>query len=321
MKKKASNKISARGRSAFGRKKETIIAIILGLIGIFLVGTGVLACQKSLKRHEETLKQNAENAIAMCKKQFDQAKNYGIKLVKQEKILKEAKIALADKRFREAKNKANTARLETYDLYQKQLTRDAATARKYLKKAEAQALNTTAKNLLKQAKQEYYRGHFRKAIQLAKQSISERTDSVASTTTTTTSTTSNKSTTTTTNYYSIEGQIIGLINSYRTSQGKSALASYSTLSSRARTHSSNMATQGFFDHRGFPSPRLSGIAYSAAAENIALRNGGNIVSSIVNGWIASSGHRANMLGNYTKVGVGVAKSSSGTYYATACFIR
>lgn len=113
MKKKASSRI----------KKETVIAIILGLIGIFLVGTGVLAYQKSVKRHEETLKQNAEHAIAMCQRQIKQTESYGIKLKGEEALLKEAETALSNRDYREAEDKADQARLEALALYQKQLAK------------------------------------------------------------------------------------------------------------------------------------------------------------------------------------------------------
>jgi len=62
-----------------------------------------------------------------------------------------------------------------------------------------------------------------------------------------------------------------------------------------------------------------GISYSTAGENIAM--GYTTPASVVNGWMNSSGHRANILNaNFTSLGVGVYQGSDGTFYWAQLFI-
>jgi uncharacterized protein YkwD len=53
-------------------------------------------------------------------------------------------------------------------------------------------------------------------------------------------------------------------------------------------------------------------------ENVAV---GGSVSSIFGGLTASSGHNANMLGDFTHIGVGVWVDSSGTLWTTHVFTK
>jgi uncharacterized protein YkwD len=63
-----------------------------------------------------------------------------------------------------------------------------------------------------------------------------------------------------------------------------------------------------------------GISYSYAGENIA--KGQTTPQSVMTSWMNSSGHRANILNaNYTQIGVGVVKNSSGSLIWTQQFIR
>jgi uncharacterized protein YkwD len=62
-----------------------------------------------------------------------------------------------------------------------------------------------------------------------------------------------------------------------------------------------------------------GISYQAAAENIAA--GQTTPQEVVQAWMNSPGHRANILnGNYTYIGVGYAKGGSQRHYWTQMFI-
>ena len=59
-----------------------------------------------------------------------------------------------------------------------------------------------------------------------------------------------------------------------------------------------------------------GISYKTAAENIA--KGQATPQAVVNAWMNSAGHRANILNSsYTKIGVGYVKSGN---YWTQMFI-
>ena len=85
-----------------------------------------------------------------------------------------------------------------------------------------------------------------------------------------------------------------------------------------------MANLGYFDHNsptyGSPFDLMSryGVSYRSAGENIAM--GQTSPQQVMEGWMNSSGHRANILNtSYTKIGVGIARNSSGRYYWTQHF--
>ena len=90
----------------------------------------------------------------------------------------------------------------------------------------------------------------------------------------------------------------------------------------ARIKSSDMSSNKYFNHTsptyGTPFNMLKsfGISYKAAAENIA--QGYTTAEAVVNGWMNSSGHRANILNaSYTKIGIGY--EANGNYW-TQLFI-
>lgn len=123
---------------------------------------------------------------------------------------------------------------------------------------------------------------------------------------------------------SLEDAILRYTNDYRKSQGKPPLQSDAAAAAQAENHSRNMAKgKTGFGHSGFQErvnvvSRRSGRV-SAAAENVAY--GQQDAASVVKGWIRSKQHRRNMLGNYNKIGIGVAKSRDGTLYFTQLFLK
>ena len=108
---------------------------------------------------------------------------------------------------------------------------------------------------------------------------------------------------------SFVGQVVNLTNQFRAQNGLAPLALNSKLSEAAQTHSQNMATQDFFSHTGkdgsSAGDRVSRTGYDwrTVAENIAA--GQQTPAEVVNAWINSPGHRANMLNTTIKeIGVG-----------------
>lgn len=62
-----------------------------------------------------------------------------------------------------------------------------------------------------------------------------------------------------------------------------------------------------------------GIQFNTSGENIAY--GQSTPGAVMNSWLNSPGHRANILGsNYTQIGVGLAKNNKGVPYWTQMFI-
>jgi uncharacterized protein YkwD len=128
-----------------------------------------------------------------------------------------------------------------------------------------------------------------------------------------------------TNLSTIEQSIFNQINQYRASMGLAPLIQDATTTQQARSHSQAMATgQRSFGHDGFQE-RVQVIStvipVKGAAENVAYNVGySDPATVVVNGWLNSPGHKANIMGNYNRTGVGVAVTSNGTYYFTQVFV-
>ncbi len=120
-----------------------------------------------------------------------------------------------------------------------------------------------------------------------------------------------------------ENEVIRLVNEIRKENGLNQLKTDWELSRVARYKSQDMKDNKYFSHTSpvYGSPfemiRNFGISYKSAGENIA--RGQKTPQAVVNGWMNSSGHRANILNkNYTKIGVGYV--ADGNYW-TQMFIR
>lgn len=113
-----------------------------------------------------------------------------------------------------------------------------------------------------------------------------------------------------------ESQVITLVNQARASNGLAPLTANWELSRIARYKSQDMADKGYFSHTSptygtpFEMIRAFGLSYHTAGENIA--RGYSSPESVMKGWMNSTGHRENILGNYTQIGVGYV--SNGNYW-------
>ena len=119
-----------------------------------------------------------------------------------------------------------------------------------------------------------------------------------------------------------ENEVIRLVNEIREQNGLKPLERDWELCRIARYKSEDMRNLHYFSHQsptyGTPFNMIKnfGLSYRAAGENIAM--GYRTPKAVVDGWMNSSGHRANMLNkSYTHIGVGFAKSG---YYWTQMFI-
>jgi uncharacterized protein YkwD len=112
-----------------------------------------------------------------------------------------------------------------------------------------------------------------------------------------------------------EGSFASVINAHRASNGLSALARNSSLDGEARAWSQTMASNGGLSHSDlgrFLPP------WSSVGENVGV---GGSVSTIFGGLTNSSGHNANMLGDFTHLGVGVWVDANGAIWTTHIFTR
>ncbi|MGH3649892.1 MAG: CAP domain-containing protein [Acidimicrobiia bacterium] len=137
-----------------------------------------------------------------------------------------------------------------------------------------------------------------------------------------TSPTTTQPPTTTTTQASTAGYLSGAendfasrINSYRGSKGKASLTRDGSLNSYARSWAKHMAGQGSLTHSDLGSLLPP---WGAAGENLGQ---GGSVSAIFDALVASSGHRANMLEDFTHMGIGVWRDSNGTLWTVHIFTR
>jgi uncharacterized YkwD family protein/spore coat assembly protein SafA len=128
------------------------------------------------------------------------------------------------------------------------------------------------------------------------------------------------------NVKTLEQQVIDLVNKNRVSAGLAPLKANWELSRVARYKSQDMINKNYFSHTsptyGSPFQMMEsfGIRFSAAGENIAY--GQRTPQEVMNAWMNSPGHRANIMSSvYNQIGVGVAKKSNGTCYWTQEFIK
>ncbi|MFJ8527309.1 CAP domain-containing protein [Bacillus sp. NPDC094106] len=119
-----------------------------------------------------------------------------------------------------------------------------------------------------------------------------------------------------------EQRVVELTNAERTKQGLPALQVDTELSKVARTKSEDMQKNHYFDHNSptygspFDMMKQFGISYKAAGENIA--QGQRTPEEVVQAWMNSEGHRANILNkNFTHIGVGYVENGN---YWTQQFI-
>lgn len=116
-------------------------------------------------------------------------------------------------------------------------------------------------------------------------------------------------------------EVVRLVNAERAKEGLAALQMDSSLNSAAQVRAKEIVTS--FSHTRpngsncFTALSEAGIKYNGSGENIAY--GQKTPAEVVNAWMNSAGHRANIMSSkFTKIGVGC-HNSNGTYYWSQFF--
>ena len=119
-----------------------------------------------------------------------------------------------------------------------------------------------------------------------------------------------------------ENEVIRLVNEQRAKNALKPLTANWELSHVARYKSQDMVDNRYFSHTSptygtpFQMIKAFGLPYRTAGENIAY--GQRTPQAVVNAWMNSSGHRANILNtSYTQIGVGYVANG---HYWTQMFI-
>jgi len=110
----------------------------------------------------------------------------------------------------------------------------------------------------------------------------------------------------------LPGEVIALTNTERTKVGDAGVVENASLARAAQNKANDMATKGYFSHVGPDGKEPwvwiseAGYQYRFAGENLAVRFDES--SDVVNAWMASPSHRANIVKPvYTEIGIGVAQ--------------
>lgn len=119
----------------------------------------------------------------------------------------------------------------------------------------------------------------------------------------------------TTQVSAFEQKVVDLTNDERAKQGLPALKLDTNLSKVARAKSEDMKAKSYFSHTSptygspFDMMKQFGISYRSAGENIAM--GQRSPEEVVQAWMNSEGHRANILNtSFTHIGVGYVESGN-----------
>lgn len=117
-----------------------------------------------------------------------------------------------------------------------------------------------------------------------------------------------------------EAVLAGLVNGARSSAGLPPLALSGALSDVARSHSASMAASGTLSHSGNTATAVGSVVsdWTSVAENVGV---GGSVAEVHSALMGSSVHRANILGDFTVLGVGVVRGGDGRVWVTELFAK
>lgn len=117
-------------------------------------------------------------------------------------------------------------------------------------------------------------------------------------------------------------QVVNLVNQERAKAGLSPVTADTSIQAAAQVRAKEIEKS--FSHTRPDGSSFStaltqqGVTYRGSGENIAW--GQKTPEQVMNGWMNSDGHRANILNkNFTKIGVGYHQNASGTNYWTQIF--
>ena len=120
----------------------------------------------------------------------------------------------------------------------------------------------------------------------------------------------------------IEIEILELINAHRINLGLNPLNNHNTIKAVAYTHTDYMVEVDNVSHDNFfqrKNSLMQNASATAVSENVAYAF--SSAQSVVNAWINSDGHRANIEGDYTDFDISAEQNEEGRWYYTNIFIK
>ncbi|MDX1447961.1 MAG: CAP domain-containing protein [Acidimicrobiia bacterium] len=115
-----------------------------------------------------------------------------------------------------------------------------------------------------------------------------------------------------------EAEFVSMINQSRAAAGLAPLTVHNDLVVGARNHTAKMIPTGTIFHS--TSSELSSVTtgWLVLGENVGK---GGTTSSLHRAFMESPSHKANILGDYDRVGVGVGHDDAGKIYVTVMFMK
>ena len=127
-----------------------------------------------------------------------------------------------------------------------------------------------------------------------------------------------------TSYSTMMDEVTALTNNYRAQNGLAPVTLDSTLTNVATIRSEEGVQQGYISHTRSDGSNVTAIAnnwgvnWRIMGENLGRYQ--TTPSQLVNMWIDSASHRANLVNpSFERVGVGIARAADGGYYFTQIF--
>ena len=124
-------------------------------------------------------------------------------------------------------------------------------------------------------------------------------------------------------YNSIELETMALINKHRISVGLNALEKINHISFKSEEHVSYMIVNNVVNHNDFVARSeniIKTLGAKTVSENIAYNY--NTPQSVLDAWLASPTHKANIEGNHTHFGISIKENPvNGRKYYTNIFAK
>jgi uncharacterized protein YkwD len=124
-------------------------------------------------------------------------------------------------------------------------------------------------------------------------------------------------------YTNAEIETMNLINNYRVSQGLNPLEKINHISHKSEEHDNYMIVNNATSHDNFVARSeniMQVLGAKTVGENVA--SGFSTAQAAFDAWLASPGHKENIVGNYTHFGVAIRENATtGRKYYTNIFAR
>lgn len=124
-------------------------------------------------------------------------------------------------------------------------------------------------------------------------------------------------------YNTIELQTMDLINKHRVSVGLNPLEKINHMSFKSEEHDNYMIANNVVNHNDFVARSeniINTLGAKTVSENIAYNY--NTPQAVLNAWLASPSHKANIEGNHTHFGIAIKENpANGRKYYTNIFAR